>query len=450
MILDSAREALATGPLCNPCLGRPFADRSFGLTNDERGRALRTALSLAEDEPFEPGDGNDCWVCEGECSRYDTWAERAVETLAAVDFSTYQVGTRAPPLIEENDALLRAEAGLPEDSGEPFKSEYNREVGKRLGARTGTEVDFERPDVLCLLDIQRETVDLQVNPAFLYGRYRKLERDIPQTEWPCSACGATGKELAPDGGERDCTECGGSGYRYDDSVEGLTAPIVRETMEGSEGVFHGAGREDVDAKTLGTGRPFVLEVKHPRVRDVDPEAIEAAINESTDLIEVEGLRRARHTMIERVKELEASKTYLLTVRFAEPVGKEELAEACGALVGETISQRTPHRVDHRRADIVRTREVYSIEGTLETDPDADAESDAGEAADESPNESRRATIEVHGAGGLYVKELAHGDDGRTEPSLASLLGIDIGIEALDVLAVEGEDEPFERPEYFLE
>jgi tRNA pseudouridine synthase 10 len=452
MIVDAARKALETGPLCDPCLGRPFADRSFGLTNDERGRALRIAVALAEDEPFEPGEETDCWVCEGQCSRYDVWAERATEALAEVEFSTYQVGTRAPPLIEENDALLRAEAGLPEDAGERFKSECNREVGKRLGMRTGTEVDFERPDVLCMLDIQRETVEVQVNPAFLYGRYRKLERDIPQTEWPCSACGATGKELAPDGGEQDCTECGGSGYRYDDSVEGLTAPIVREAMDGSEGVFHGAGREDVDAKTLGTGRPFVLEVKHPRVRDVDPEAIEAAIDESTDLIEVEGLRRAQHTMVERVKELEASKTYSLTVRFAEPVSESNLKEACEALVGETISQRTPNRVDHRRADIVRTREVYAVEGTLEPDPVASAEraENAGSDASEETSESRHATIEVHGAGGLYVKELVHGDEGRTEPSLAGLLGTDIEIEALDVLAVEGEDEPFERSEYFVE
>ncbi|PSP73725.1 tRNA pseudouridine(54/55) synthase Pus10 [Halobacteriales archaeon QS_3_64_16] len=450
MILDAARKALATGPLCDPCLGRPFADRSFGLTNDQRGRALRTTVTLAEDEPFEPGEESDCWVCEGQCSRYDLWAERAAEALAEVDFSTYQVGTRAPPLIEENDALLRAEAGLPEDAGELFKSECNREVGKRLGARTGTEVDFERPDVLCMLDIQRETVEVQVNPAFLYGRYRKLERDIPQTEWPCSACGSTGKELAPDGGERNCRGCGGSGYRYDDSVEGLTAPIVREAMDGSEGVFHGAGREDVDAKMLGTGRPFVLEVKHPRVRDIDPEAIESAIEESTDLIEVEGLRRATHTMVERVKELEASKTYVLTVRFAEPVSQSNLEEVCEALLGETISQRTPNRVDHRRADIVRTREVYAIEGTLEADPAADAESNASEGTTGSLREGRRATIEVHGAGGLYVKELAHGDEGRTEPSLAGLLSVDIEIEALDVLAVEGEDEPFERSEFFLD
>ena len=458
MIVDAARAALTTGPLCDPCLGRLVADRSFGLTNDERGLALRTAVALADDDPFEAGSPAECWVCEGECSRYDTWADRAAEALADVDFSTYQVGTRAPPLIEENDALLRLESGLSEDAGEPFKSECNREVGKRLGRSTGAEVDFERPDVLCLLGIERETVEVQANPAFLYGRYRKLERDVPQTEWPCSACGATGKELAPDGGEQACTECGGSGYRYDDSVEGLTAPVVRETMDGSEGVFHGAGREDVDARALGTGRPFVIEVKHPRVRDVDPAEAEATINDSTALVEVEGLRRATHDMVERVKQLDASKTYAMTVRFAEPVGETELDDACEALVGETVEQRTPRRVDHRRADLVRTREVYAADGTLDTDTVESAGDGGGDIESESTgndietveSEARRATIEVHGAGGLYVKELVHGDDGRTDPSLAGLLGVDIEVEALDVLAVKGENEPFEAPEYFLD
>jgi tRNA pseudouridine synthase 10 len=437
MPLDAARTALESGPLCDPCLGRLFADRSFGLTNAERGRALRTTVSITDDDPFEAPDPEACWVCDGECARYDVWAERAVDVLSGVEFESYQVGTRVPPLIEENDLLLRAECGLADDAGELFKSEYNREVGKRLGKATGTDVDFERPDVLCLLVIERETVELQVNPAFVYGRYRKLERNIPQTEWPCSACGATGKELAPDGGERDCRECGGSGYRYDDSVEGLTAPIVSDAMDGTEGVFHGAGREDVDAKALGTGRPFVLEVKHPRVRAVDASAIEERINDSTDRIAIDGLRRAAHTMVERVKELDASKTYALTVAFDEPVSQADLDAACESLVGTTIEQRTPRRVDHRRADLLRTREVYSLIGTLDSDRSDSAS-------------GTRATLEIDCAGGLYVKELAHGDDGRTEPSLAGELGVGIEIDHLDVLSVEGEDEPFERPEYFLD
>ena len=81
-VVAVARDLLASGPICDACLGRPFADRSFGLTNDERGRSLRTAVALADDEDFEDGPTEDCWVCEGHCAAHDEWAERVVEAAA--------------------------------------------------------------------------------------------------------------------------------------------------------------------------------------------------------------------------------------------------------------------------------------------------------------------------------------------------------------------------------
>ena len=433
-ILEDARRVAENGPVCDSCLGRCFADRSFGLTNAERGRALRIAAALEDDDPYEPDDA-ECWVCEGESQRFDDWAETVAAALEGWEFETYQVGTRVPPLVEENEILLRESAGLPDDAGELFKSEFNREVGKRVGRLTGTEVDFERPDVLALLNVDPEreelsshAVDVQVNSAFVYGRYKKLERDIPQTEWPCRECGGSGKQLAADGGEEPCDYCGGSGYLYDESVEELTTPPVLDAMDGDEALFHGAGREDVDALMLGTGRPFVIEVKQPRVRDVDAAALEAEINEfAGGKVEVTDLALASHDMVERVKELAASKTYRMDVAFDADVTDERLRVAIDELDGATIEQDTPQRVDHRRADLTRTREAYAVSGRLE-DP-------------------RHAELEVHGEGGLYVKELVSGDEGRTTPSLAGVLGVGAEVTALDVLAVEGEDEPFVTPEY---
>jgi tRNA pseudouridine synthase 10 len=426
MILDTARSLLDSGPLCDPCLGRPFAERSFGLTNGARGNAVRTAVALADDEPYEAPHPEACWVCEGFCARHEEWAERAAAAFEGIDFSTYQVGTRVPPLIEENDRLLREEAGMDPDAGEPLKSAFNREVGKRFGELTDTEVDFERPDVLALCHLEREEVEVQVNPAFVYGRYEKLERDIPQTEWPCRECGATGKQLGDDG-EEPCEHCGGSGYLYDTSVEEETTPHVKEAMDGEEALFHGAGREDVDARMVGTGRPFVVEVKKPRERSPDAADLQERINGASELVRVSELSLASHGMVERVKELDASKTYRAEVEFGDDVTGAELAAACEELEGETVEQRTPNRVDHRRSDLVRERTVYDI---------------GAEAGD-----ARHATIEVHGAGGLYIKELISGDEGRTEPSLAGLLGVEAEVTALDVLAVEGEDEAFADEEY---
>jgi len=422
-VLDTARAALSTGPVCDACLGRVVADRSFGLANDERGRGLRVAVALEDDDTFEEPDA-ECWVCEGECARHDWWAQNGAAALRGYEFDTYQMGTRVPPLFEENDRLLREEAGLDPDAGEQFKSAFNREVGKRLGARTGTEVDFDRPDVVVLCDLTTDEVDVQVNSAFVYGRYRKRQRDIPQTEWPCRECNGTGRKR-----DELCEGCDGTGYRYDESVEQLTAPVVEDAMDGTGATFHGAGREDVDARMLGTGRPFVVEVDRPRTRHVDTETLEAEINDfAAGKVEVEELCLATHEMVERVKELPASKTYRAEVAFAEPVAAEGFAAALGTLAGATIRQETPQRVDHRRASKTRTRQVYEISGEL-----------AG---------AREATVEIHGEGGLYVKELVHGDEEQTEPSLAGLVGVGADVTALDVLAVEGEDEPFERDEFF--
>jgi len=425
-ILAEARAVIEAGPVCDSCVGRVFADRSFGLSNVDRGRSLRIAVDLDDDEPYESVEPGDCWVCEGECGRFDEWADRAVEAIGDPEFGTYQVGTKTPPLIEENDELLRMDAGLEAERGELFKSNFNREVGKRIGQQTGTDVDFGRPDVQITLDIESDRVDTKINSAFIYGRYRKLERDIPQTEWPCRECHGSGRK-----GKRPCDHCDGEGYLYPESVEQLSAPVVMDVMDGTEATFHGAGQEDVDALMLGTGRPFVIEIEEPHRRTVDTERLEGDINAFAEgKVEVEGLRLADYEMVERVKGLDASKTYRAQVEFDDAVASDELQASIAELDGATIEQYTPERVDHRRAGLTRVRDVLNASAELD-DP-------------------KHATVEIHGEGGLYIKELVSGDDGRTEPSLAGLLGVEAVVTDLDVTAVEGVDEPFEREEFFLD
>ena len=425
-IIEDARRVLAEDPICDACVGRCFAERSFGLTNAERGRALRTAVALADDEPYGGVETSSCWVCEGASGRFDEFADLVLEAVGDHEFDTYQVGTRAPPLVEENETMLRDIADLDEDAGELFKSECNREVGKRVGQATGADVDFGRPDLLAILDVEDETVDVTVNSAFVYGRYRKLERGIPQTKWPCSDCNGTGTFV-----DSPCPHCDGTGFLYPESVEQLTAPPVVDAMGGSEASFHGAGREDIDALMLGTGRPFVIEVQHPHERHPDVEPLQAAIDEYAEgKVEVEGLEVADYDMVARVKELDARKRYRAQVEFGDAVTEAALQDAIAELDDTTIEQETPQRVSHRRAELVRTRQVYDIDGEHTDDT--------------------HAVVEIEGEGGLYIKELVSSDDGRTEPSLSGLLGVDATVTALDVVAVEGETEAFEDEEFFVE
>lgn len=415
-LLDDAQAVLDQGDICDACLGRVFADLSHGLANRARGNALRIACAMDSDQPFAEAPA--CWVCNQESTNVDAWATWALNELAEYSFETYQVGTKVPPLIEENDILLREDAGLPEGCGEPFKREINREVGKRVGESLGVEVDFTRPDIVVMIDVMEDRVTVQSNAAFVYGRYKKLVREIPQTEWPCRECDGSGAVMG-----EDCTHCDGSGYMYEESVEELIAPVIKSAMEGAGSTFHGAGREDVDAKMLGTGRPFVVEVSSPKERFPDVSMIAEEVNETADgKVAVSDLALATYEMVERVKELPARKTYEATVQFAESIDQDLLVEAVAALDGAEIKQQTPTRVTHRRADRVRTRTVYAIEGELDTESEA--------------------TIRIKGEGGLYIKELITGDDGRTTPSLAGELGVDCEVTSLDVVAVTAEEEEF--------
>jgi len=387
--------------LCDYCLGRQFARLGHGLSNCDRGRAIRVLLSLEDDRPYEEPDL--CQLCLGNLPQVERWAERALAQLEGIEFKKFMVGSHLPDFLKEQERELQRKHGL-EHAGE-LKHDLNREVGKRLeAALPEAEVDLREPEVVVLLDLVWDRVELKITPLFIFGRYRKLARGLPQTHWPCRRCQGRG-----------CPRCNFTGKQYQESVEELISPPLVEAARGSGSTFHGSGREDIDARMLGRGRPFVVEVREPIIRELDLGALEEEINRrAAGKVEVRGLRFTERKMVERLKALRATKLYRARVELARPVSKETLEKALEDLVGP-IEQRTPQRVAHRRADLVRRREVYEIKGKL---------------VDEC-----EALIEVHCDGGLYVKELISGDDGRTSPSLAELLGTAAEVRELDVLEI---------------
>jgi len=230
-----------------------------------------------------------------------------------------------------------------------------------------------------------------VASLFIRGRYRKLVRGIPQTRWPCRQCRGRG-----------CPRCQGTGRMYQESVDELIRPAVMEAAAAEDTVFHGAGREDIDARMLGSGRPFIVEAVRPRIRTIDLPALQEEINRRAGgRVEVLDIAPATADMVERLKEAAFVKTYSALVRLGGDVGEEKLKSVLTELVGP-VDQRTPARVSHRRADKLRVRKVYS----------ADLLEIAG----------RMVRINIKGDSGLYIKELISGDGGRTRPSLSEASG----------------------------
>ncbi len=400
-MLEQAGKALAKHHLCRRCLGRLFGRVGHGFTNEERGDAILQKL------PEVPQSGPErCWLCDNMFDDMDILANLAVEKLGGLEFGSFLVGTRLTAHTRNREEQLWAEADITD--GELLKSEFNREMGKLLAVRLGAEVDFRRPDIVIIVEPEYRNVEVEVNSIFFYGRYRKLIRGIPQTHWPCRYCHGKG-----------CEHCNGTGKMYETSVEEIVAQPFLERTEGSGEHFHGMGREDIDARMLGNGRPFVLEITEPRKRTLNLDEVMEEVNREADgRVEVLELRYSEKDEVARIKQLAPPKSYRVTVNFEEGVDSERLKKVIAVLRGAEISQQTPKRVLHRRADRIRKRKVFSIEAV-----------DLPETAVTS------AVIEVKAQSGTYIKELMHGDGGRTEPSLAGLLGIPVVVESLDVIHI---------------
>ena len=399
---------LTNGNICNHCLGRKFSDVVEGNGNVERGEKIRKALELPEYD-----EDTKCDICsdifkEIDSSLLDLVYEKI--DFLEVEFDTFVVGCKLPKEIVEKDALISEKLGL---DVEILKREVNREMGKILEKNLPQEVDFDKEDVIIMADFRKmlkEDVEnplqvrIQINPIFIEGRYNKLVRNIPQTKWPCRKCKGRG-----------CEACNFTGKQYPESVEELLSETALKYSKGYEAKFHGAGREDIDVRMLGDGRPFVLEIKEPRIRKLDLEKIEREANEAA--LGKTSYHNLKYTVRKRKAEIKTSspdtyKVYRALVECEDEIREEDLDKLQSL---HTIQQRTPIRVSHRRADKIREKEVkelsckyinpHSFEMIIKTE------------------------------GGLYIKELISSDEGRSKPSVSEVLGTQAICAELDVIEV---------------
>jgi len=204
---------------------------------------------------------------------------------------------------------------------------------------------------------------------------------------------------------------------YPESVEEIIGEPVRRQTMGEDIALHGAGREDIDARMLGRGRPFVIEVKKPQKRFLNLRKLARAINErGQGKVKVSGLHLADKDWVRRLKKTEAAeKVYRTVVEFDKAVLDKQLAQIEKRLVNALVRQQTPRRVLHRRADLVREKHIYEAKVKRL-----------------SPN---RVELKLKCQGGLYIKELITGDEGRTIPNISEIVGATAKPLELDVLRV---------------
>ena len=493
---------------CDACLGRVGGKMHYGQSMEAAGKEVRQAVldrdahlaSARDDVPL-------CPFCENLFEEVELLTDIIFDAVQPYELSRLQLGARFPKDQTESEDELRKRFGA--GGSEALKAALVNAIARRLNERLdNVTMVNEKPDVMALIDVLTLTVDLDVRAVYVYGRYRKLERGIPQTRWPCRACKGRG-----------CERCDHTGLQYERSVQDLIGNPMMAALEGTEHAFHGMGREDIDVRCLGQGRPFVMEIKEPKKRAFSAAKLTEMINEQAGgSVEVASLRPSNRKEVVRIKDTPAEKSY--TIRFTlEPMNAAELAvltapvdltdgsgkgrnkkrrrqqrgddasdrtkpldapietpatrpsdeamakmkkaelvalceehglaktgtkpvlierlqealppasevfelpsdevivQVIEGLKGVKLAQRTPERVSHRRADLIRKRTVFeSHTPIIELNEDG----------------RREVEFTLRCESGTYVKETVHGDSGRTQPSVASLIRAKCNVVWLDV------------------
>ena len=183
-----------------------------------------------------------------------------------IEFKTFLIGSIVPNEIAKKQDELWERIGI--EDVEAIKSEINRELGKRVEKLTQAKFSLKHPDVTIVVDLKINSVRFETRSLYVYGRYNKMVRGIPQTKWICRDCDGKG-----------CITCKGTGQLYPTSVQEIVEKPFLKASESKRSAFHGAGRADIDARELDY-RPFVLELVKPTKRTVDLKKIKKQINKS--------------------------------------------------------------------------------------------------------------------------------------------------------------------------
>lgn len=261
-MLELAKQILdeCDGKICKNCLGRKLSKTVEGSNNIERADKVCSELGITLD--------GECIVCDNLFDKLNDDLYKKIDdkiNRLGVEFDTFLVGSKISKDIQKRDEELSEKFDL---NVETIKKEVNRLIGLGIWEIYGKEAEFESQDIVFNVDLIKEPkVRIQINPLYVEGKYNKWKRGIPQTKWPCTKCKGRG-----------CEECNFTGKQYPESVEELISEHFLKLTKGREAKFHGAGREDIDVLMLGSGRPFVLEIKEPKIRKLDLPTLEEEIN----------------------------------------------------------------------------------------------------------------------------------------------------------------------------
>ena len=246
-IILQSKSILNECDLCDNCLGRFFI-RSTHLTS---ARILGNQIRRSINSKIV----TKCYICKNIFSSINLYVKMMQDTSFGYEFSTFTVGAILKQSTIERDDKLRSKFHLRGVDG--IKTAITKELRKKFVRKTKKRIDHLSPDITFTINFKTERCNVKTKPVFLYGRYVKDKRGLPQKEESCRDCMGKG-----------CIFCNNHGIVSFDGVEGKIAKFLYEKFKTKQVKFTWIGGEDKTSLVMGSGRPFFAKLLSPKKRNI--------------------------------------------------------------------------------------------------------------------------------------------------------------------------------------
>jgi len=372
-IILQSKSILKECDLCDNCLGRFFINSTHLSSGKRLGNKIRNSTNSRA--------VTKCYICKNLFSNAVLYVKMMQNASMRYEFSTFTVGAILKQSIIERDDKLRSKFHLHGVDG--IKTAVTRELGKKFARKTRTRIDHLLPDIIFTINFRTEQCDVKTKPIFLYGRYIKNKRGLPQKEESCQDCKGKG-----------CIFCNNHGIVSFDSVEGKISQFLYEKFETNQVKFTWIGGEDKTSLVMGNGRPFFAKLLSPKKRNVG-----LAKKSNLDEIMIHALRKIDHIPNGSIRFKSKIKMLVLAKNGISSNKLKRLKQ----LVTVPIKITDSNNKQHKRA-------IHKLKY--------------------KKNSLQSFTVEIEADGGIPIKRFVDGFN--IIPNISSILGIQCSCEKFDI------------------
>ena len=195
-----------------------------------------------------------CYICKDIFETLDLMLFDIYEKINTFDFKTFNLGLSLKNSYLERDDFLKSKFKI--KGIENIKFSISNELAKKISKKTKSRKNIEEPDIFLQINLKDDSCVVRSKPIFVYGRYNKKIRNMPQKLKSCKSCNGSG-----------CHNCNFTGLENIESVEGKISYLLKKKFDANRVQINWIGGEDQSSLVIGNGRPFFAKIINPKKRN---------------------------------------------------------------------------------------------------------------------------------------------------------------------------------------